>query len=58
MTEIQVSIVVACDNCGRELEARMWRDQIHVKPCSKCFDEAQNEGYEEGKKDGIAEATP
>jgi DNA mismatch repair protein MutH len=49
MPEIEVS--VECQACGQILDVTVKRgNEIHVKPCSGCMDDAYNKGFDKGKE--------
>jgi hypothetical protein len=61
MPEFTVDFEVYCSKCGAGLcnqsttEVRRGYPRVTVEPCTKCLDDAKNEGYDEGYKTGIAE---
>lgn len=46
-----------CADCGDELQRR-YKDNgvVEIIPCSKCQQQAYDNGYKHGKEDGMEEA--
>jgi len=42
-----IEINVTCNNCGKDLEAEIWKEEIVVTPCEFCLEIATNEGRNE-----------
>ena len=51
--DLNIGFDVECDICGATLDCKMNRgqDTLAVKPCSDCFQDKYNEGFDEGKKE-------
>ena len=55
MPEVTFDVEVQCI-CGKSLSgqssANKWGDTIIVEPCEECLNNARDEAYNEGYKDG------
>jgi len=49
MAEIMAEITfkVFCNDCGKELDAEMYGDDVYVLPCEICMEKSYNKGKEE-----------
>jgi len=49
-------------SCGRglcnqsEVQSGRWSPKVVVEPCSRCLEEAKQEGYDLGYRDGLRDA--
>lgn len=51
-TDVNFEFAVYCTECGAELKADFnYSKDLEVEPCTKCIDNAKDEGYEEGRAD-------
>jgi|GEM_PF-3403325 len=50
MATFEIDITIRCDVCGRTLHGEFDRHgDLQIEPCSKCLDNAENDGIEQGR---------